>query len=88
MQGPGYSQSRSTAIFPAVDILQASYGFLSPFLLSDRIPRLVPRLVLNHSVDDANYKRVVDVVLNVMLLYDVPLTTFAYTVYESYFPNQ
>ena len=25
-QGSGYSQSRSTAIFPTVDILQASYG--------------------------------------------------------------
>ena len=44
-------------------ILQAFYGFPSPLLLSDRIPRLVQRLVLKHSVDDANYKQVVHVVL-------------------------
>ena len=72
LQGPGYCQSRSTAIFIAVDILQASYGFQFP-LLSDRIPRLVQRLVLKHSVDDANYKRVVNVLLDDVLLYDEPL---------------
>ena len=75
LQGPGYCQSRSTAISQlAVDGLQASYGFPSP-LVSDRIPRLVQRLVLKYSDDDANYKRVVDIVLlNDVLLYDLPLT--------------
>ncbi len=53
-------------------MFQASYGFQSPLLLSDRIPRLVQRLVLKHSVGDANYKRMIDVLLNDVLLYDDP----------------
>ena len=63
-------------------ILQVSYGFPSPLLLSERIPRLVQRLVLKHLVDDANYKRVVDVVLlNDVLLYDVPSYTVRPVIY-------
>ncbi len=54
-QVPGYWQSQCTAIFLAVDMFQASYR-LSSLLFSDRIRRLVQRLLLKHSVDDASGK--------------------------------
>ncbi len=56
-------------------MFQGSYGFFfSTHSPKDRVPQLLQRLLLKYSVDNANYKRVINVMpLNDILLYNVPL---------------
>ncbi len=56
LQVPGYCQSRYTTTFPTVDMLQASNGFSSWLLLSERISLPVQHLLLKHAVYDASDK--------------------------------